>query len=228
MEGKKVSLFSESLTTYMTKIYGWMAIALTISGFVAYYTSTNVTLMYRIYKTPGVLFVLILGQLALVFLISAGIRRISTPAATVAFMVYSVLNGFTLSYIFMLYASSTIFTAFFITAGTFGVVSLYGYTTKKDLTKLGSLLFMALIGIIIASLVNMFFASSMITVVISYVAVLVFIGLTAYDTQKLKQYYYEFSGSAETKNLAIFGALMLYLDFVNLFLNILRILGDND
>lgn len=228
MEGKKVYLFNESLTTYMTKIYGWMAAALAISGLVAFYTSTNTKLMYRIYQNPAVLIALIVGQLALVFLISAGIRRISTSAATAAFMVYSVLNGFTLSYIFILYASTTIFTAFFITAGTFAVFSVYGYTTKRDLTKLGSLLFMALIGIIIASVVNMFFASSMMTLIISYVAVIIFIGLIAFDTQKLKQYYYANSGSDVTKNLAIFGALMLYLDFVNLFLNILRIFGDND
>lgn len=228
MENKKVYLFSESLSTYMTKIYGWMALALTLSGIVAFYTSTNTTLMTRIYHNPGVLIALVIGQLALVFLISAGIRRISTPAATAAFIVYSVLNGFTLSYIFILYASATIFTAFFITSGTFAVVSLYGLTTKKDLTKLGSLLFMALIGIIIASVVNMFFASSAMTMIISYIAVLVFVGLTAYDTQKLKHYYYEANGSEITKNLAIFGALMLYLDFINLFLNILRILNDND
>lgn len=228
MENKKVYLFSESLSTYMTKIYGWMALALTLSGVVAFYTSTNTTLMTRIYQNPGVLIALVIGQFALVFLISAGIRRISTSAATAAFIVYSVLNGFTLSYIFLLYAGETIFTAFFITSGTFAVVSLYGLTTKKDLTKLGSLLFMALIGIIIASLVNMFFASSTMTMIISYVAVLVFVGLTAYDTQRLKQYYYEANGSEVTKNLAIFGALMLYLDFINLFLNILRILNDND
>ena len=117
MENKKVYLFSESLSIYMTKIYGWMALALTLSGIVAFYTSTNTSLMNRIYQTPGVLIGLVLGELALVFLISLGIRRISTPAATVAFLVYSVLNGFTLSYIFILYASSTIFTAFFITAG---------------------------------------------------------------------------------------------------------------
>lgn len=228
MENKKVYLFSESLTTYMTKIYGWMAAALAISGFVAFYTSTNGSLMYRIYQNPVVLFALIIGQLALVFTISAGIRRISTSAATAAFIVYSVLNGFTLSYIFILYASATIFTAFFITSGTFALFSVYGYTTKKDLTKLGSLMFMALMGIIIASVVNMFFASAAITYLISYVAVLVFVGLIAYDTQKLKQYYYQSNGSEATKNLAIFGALMLYLDFINLFLNILRILNSND
>lgn len=228
MENKKVYLFSESLSTYMTKIYGWMALALTISGIVALVTSTNAALMNRIYHNPGILIGLVIGQFALVFLISAGIRRISTAAASAAFIVYSVLNGFTLSYIFILYASSTIFTAFFITAGTFALFSIYGMTTKKDLTRLGSLLFMGLIGIILASLVNMFFASSMITTVISYVAVLVFVGLIAYDTQRLKQLYYESNGSEVTRNLAIVGALILYLDFINLFLNILRILNDND
>ncbi|MHC1683316.1 MAG: Bax inhibitor-1 family protein [Clostridiaceae bacterium] len=228
MENKKVYLFSESLSTYMTKIYGWMSLALALSGFVAFFTSTNETLMIRIYQNPMVLIGLVISQFALVFLISAGIRRISTPAATAAFLVYSVLNGFTLSYIFILYASSTIFNAFFITAGTFAVFSIYGLTTKKDLTGLGSLLFMGLIGIIIASLVNMFFASSMMTMIISYVAVLIFVGLTAYDTQKLKEYYYQSNGSEFTRNLAIVGALMLYLDFINLFLNILRILNDND
>lgn len=228
MENKKVYLFSESLSTYMTKIYGWMSLALALSGFVAFFTSTNATLMNRIYQNPMVLIGLVIGQFALVFLISAGIRRISTPAATAAFLVYSVLNGFTLSYIFILYASSTIFTAFFITAGTFAVFSIYGLTTKKDLTGLGSMLFMGLIGIIIASVVNMFFASSMMTMIISYVAVLIFVGLTAYDTQKLKEYYYQSNGSEFTRNLAIVGALMLYLDFINLFLNILRIINDND
>lgn len=225
MENNKINVYSESMSTYIAKVYGWMTMALCISGFIAFYTANSPTLLARIYGNPPVIIVLIIGQLAMVMLLSAGIKKMSSSAASAAFLVYSVLNGFTLSFIFMIYTSASIYLAFFITAITFGAVSIYGITTKKDLTSIGNLLFMGLIGIIIASVVNMFLGSTGLYYIISYISVVVFVGLTAYDTQRIKGFYYESSGKDYSKNLAIFGALMLYLDFVNLLLNILRILN---
>ena len=172
-------------------------------------------------------FGLIIGELALVGYISARINKLSSYNATLLFLAYTILNGLTMAVIFMAYTSESISSTFIITAGTFGVMSLYGYYTKSDLTKIGSLAFMALIGIIIASVVNMFMNSELMSWIISYLGVAIFIGLTAYDTQKLKGIAINgFENEESMEKSAILGALTLYLDFINLFLFLLRILGD--
>jgi FtsH-binding integral membrane protein len=168
-------------------------------------------------------------QLVLVFVISAAINKINANVATGLFLLYAALNGVTLSIIFAVYASATIGGAFLITAGTFAAMSVYGFTTGRDLTRLGSLCFMGLIGIILASVVSMFVHSSMLNVAINYIGVLVFVGLTAYDTQRLKSVATQTQNDAAmAARLSINGALMLYLDFLNLFLMILSLMSGND
>ena len=171
---------------------------------------------------------LIIAELALVFAVSGAINRLSLATATLLFVLYSVVNGATLSVIFLAYSMPAIIQTFFITAGTFGVMALVGYTTKTDLTSLGKLLFMALIGLVIATVVNMFVGSTGFDYILSYVGVLIFVGLTAYDTQKIKQMCMQAPDAGEhMQKLALLGALSLYLDFINLFLYLLRIFGNN-
>ena len=170
-----------------------------------------------------------LGELALVIGLSAGINRLSLTTATLMFVLYSVINGATLSCIFIIYTMSSIANVFFITAGTFAVMALFGYTTKMDLTSMGKILFMALIGIIIASIANFFFKSSGLEMIVSYLGVLIFVGLTAYDSQKIKEMAYAAPDvSEQMQKYALLGALTLYLDFVNLFLYLLRIFGKRE
>ena len=218
---------SHTISVYLTKVYNWMAIALLLTGAVAYFTAQSEMMIQAIFGNRILFFGLIIGELALVGYISARINMLSSYNATLLFLAYTVLNGLTMAVIFMAYTSSSISTTFIITAGTFGAMSLYGYYTKSDLTKLGSLAFMALIGIIIASVVNMFMNSEMMSWIISYLGVAIFIGLTAYDTQKLKGIAINgFENEESMEKSAILGALTLYLDFINLFLFLLRILGD--
>jgi FtsH-binding integral membrane protein len=218
---------SHTISVYLTKVYNWMAIALLLTGAVAYFTAQSEMMIQAIFGNRILFFGLIIGELALVGYISARINKLSLYNATLLFLAYAVLNGLTMAVIFMAYTSSSISTTFIITAGTFGAMSLYGYYTKSDLTKLGSLAFMALIGIIIASVVNMFMNSEMMSWIISYLGVAIFIGLTAYDTQKLKGIAINgFENEESMEKSAILGALTLYLDFINLFLFLLRILGD--
>jgi len=170
---------------------------------------------------------LILAELALVFWISSGIQRMSSNMAIGLFLLYSVLNGMTLSVLLIAYTGASVASTFFITAGMFGAMSVYGYTTKQDLSSWGNLLFMALIGLILASVVNIFLQSSGLYWLISYIGVLVFVGLTAYDTQKIKQLAAQvIVESEEGRKVAILGALTLYLDFINMFIFMLRILGN--
>ena len=208
-----------------------MGIALVISAITAYVFGTDASYMsYLINTERGGLsvlgYIVMFAPIGLVLLMGFGINRLSVPALTGVFLVYSVLMGMSLSFIFLAYTQSVIYQVFFISAAMFGVMALLGYTTKTDLTKLGSLLFMALIGIVIASLVNMFLRSPGFSYVISFIAVIVFTGLTAYDVQKLKQIGTQTeAGSEATAKLSIMGALTLYLDFINLFLALLRIFG---
>ena len=168
-----------------------------------------------------------IAEFALVFGISAAINRLSLATATLMFVAYSVINGALLSSIFIIYTASSITSVFFITAATFAVMALIGYTTKTDLTSVGKLLFMALIGLVIATIVNMFIGSSTMTMICSYVGVLIFVGLTAYDSQKIKQMLQQAPDAGEaSQKLALLGALSLYLDFINLFIYLLRIFGD--
>lgn len=210
----------------MRKVYVWMSLALIITGFTAYYVATNENLLALIYSKPAVMWILIGVELAIVFGVTAAINKLSLPVATLLFVLYSVINGALLSSIFLIYTMSSIATVFFITAGTFGVMSLYGYTTKTDLTSWGKLLMMALIGLIIATVVNLFMKSSGLEMIISYVGVLIFVGLTAYDTQKIKMMCMQAPDAGESmQKLALLGALSLYLDFINLFIYLLRIFG---
>jgi len=212
---------------FINKVYNWMALALFITGIVAYYTATTPQIFNAIIGSRILFFGLIIGELALVVYLSRAINKMSRNMAIGSFLLYSVLNGLTMSVIFMAYTSSSIATTFYITAGTFAAISFYGYTTKKDLTSIGNMAFMALIGIIIASIVNMFLQNEMMYWIISYLGVAIFVGLTAYDTQKLKEIANRgFANEEGMEKVSIMGALTLYLDFVNLFLFLLRIFGD--
>ncbi len=221
---------------FIRSVYNWMAVGLALTGFMAYYVAHSeamLGLLFSVngaYLKPTMLFYgLIIGELALVFYLSARVGKLSASTATALFVGYAALNGVTLSSIFLIYTSSSITSTFFIAAATFVACSIYGMITKRDLTSLGGFMFMGLIGIIIASVVNMFIRSSGMSLIISYIGVFVFIGLTAYDTQKLKNMALSqpdgLDGSIVRKG-AIMGALSLYLDFINLFLMLLRIMGN--
>lgn len=207
--------------SYMQRVYQWMAMGLALTGFVAFWASGNTALLK--WLSGGMFLVIALVEIGVVIWLSSQIMKISATAATTGFLVYSGLNGLTMSFIFLVYTSASIASTFFITAGTFAAVSIYGWTTKKDLTSMGSFLFMGLIGIIIASIVNMFLRSEALYWVLSYAGVALFIGLTAYDTQKLKAIQESNPGAPD--QLAILGALRLYLDFINMFIFLLRIFG---
>ncbi len=213
---------------FVRSVYNWMALGLGLTGLVAYYVSHSPGIMNLIYSNPLLLILLMIGELGLVFAISGMVNRMSAGTATSLFVIYSVLNGVTFSFIFLVYTSTSIVSTFFICAGTFVACSIYGWSTKKDLTSLGGFFMMGLIGIIIASLVNMFIRSSAMAMIISYIGVFVFVGLTAYDTQKLKNMALTQPAgldAAVVRKGAILGALSLYLDFINLFLMLLRIFG---
>ena len=218
---------SHSISVYLTKVYNWMAIALLITGVAAYFTASSEQLIELVFGNKILFYGLLIGEIALVGYISARINKLSTSTAIALYILYATLNGLTLSFIFMAYTSASISSTFLITAGTFGAMSLFGYFTKKDLTKIGNIAFMALIGIIIASVVNFFMQSSLMSLVISYLGVLIFVALTAYDTQKLKRIAMNgFENEESMEKSAILGALTLYLDFINLFLFLLRIFGN--
>ena len=212
---------------FMIRVYNWMTAGLAITGFMAFYVSNSPAMMKIIFGNPIMPIALIITQIGLVFWLATRVMQMSASKATGVFMLYAGLTGITFSAIFMAYTTASIFSTFLVTAGTFGAMSLYGYTTKKDLTSWGSFLFMGLIGIIIASLVNMFMQSSMMHMIITYAGVLIFVGLTAYDTQKIKEMnILGNEGTEEDTKEAIRGALTLYLDFINLFLMLLRLMGD--
>lgn len=211
----------------MRKVYVWMTLALVLTGITAFGVASSPSLMMTIFQTPAIMWGLIIAELIIVIAISAAINRLSLTTATLLFVLYSVLNGATFSLIFAVYTMSSIANVFFITAGTFGVMAAYGYFTKRDLSSWGKLLLMALIGLIIATLVNVFLVkSSGFDLILSYAGVLIFVGLTAYDTQKIKQMLAMQTDMGEgAQKVALLGALSLYLDFINLFLYLLRIFG---
>ncbi len=217
---------SAAFPALMRKVYVWMTLALVITGFTAYYVVTSEQLLTLIYSSRATMWILIGVELAIVIGVSAAINRLSLLTATLLFVLYSIINGALLSSIFLIYTTASIATVFFITAGTFGAMSLFGYTTKQDLTSMGKLLMMALVGLIIATVVNIFMKSSGMQMIISYAGVLIFVGLTAYDTQKIKQMCLQAPDAGETmQKYALLGALSLYLDFINLFIYLLRIFG---
>jgi len=216
------------VNSFVRSVYNWMAIGLGITGVVAYGVANSPGVTEVIFGSQLVFFGLIIAQLAMVYMISARIQRMQASTATMLFIVYSALNGATLSSIFLAYAQSAITSTFFICAATFTACSVYGWTTRRDLTTMGGFLTMGLIGIVIASVVNMFFQSSAVSTIVSYVGVLVFVGLTAYDTQDIKNMALSQPGDIDAgavRKGAILGALKLYLDFINLFLMLLRIFG---
>jgi len=214
--------------SFIRSVYNWMAIALLLTGSTAYYVSHNETVFQLIYGTPGLIMILIFAELGFVFFLSTRIQKIKAATATALFTIYSILNGITLSYIFLRYTSTSIVSTFMICSVTFLACSVYGMITKRDLTSLGGFMIMGLIGIIIASVVNIFIQSSAMQMMISYIGVVVFIGLTAYDTQKLKTMAVTLPDNASGAMIrkgALMGALSLYLDFINLFIMMLHIFG---
>jgi FtsH-binding integral membrane protein len=213
------------VATFMTKVYSWMTLALFITGFIAMYVASSEQLINIIFGSKFLFYGLILAEFGLVWYLSARVATLSFTTALTMFIIYSILSGLTLSCVFLLYTSSSIASTFFITGGTFAIMSLAGFFTKKDLSGFGSIMMMGLIGVIIATVVNYFFNSSTLNYIISFVGVMVFVGLTAYDTQKLKNIAVQVEGE-QAKKASIMGALTLYLDFINLFLYLLRFLGN--
>lgn len=225
---EKEGLVSLAFPALMRKVYVWMTLALVITGFTAFGIAENPGLVYTIVTNRLLFWGLIIGEFALVMAIYGAIGKLSATAATLLFVLYSIVNGATLSVIFLAYTMTSIASVFFITAGTFAVMAFIGYTTKTDLTSFGKMLMMGLIGIILATVVNIFIGSSMLNMMVSYVGVVVFVGLTAYDSQKIKNLLYQVGNmSEEAQKLALLGSLTLYLDFINLFLMLLRIFGGN-
>jgi FtsH-binding integral membrane protein len=218
--------------SFIASVFSWMGIALGISAITAYVFGTDASYMQYLlnpetHGLSGLGYLVMFAPLGLVLLMGFGINRLSSTALTAVFLIYSILMGMSLSFIFLAYTAASVYTIFIATGAMFGVMALVGYTTKTDLTKLGSLLFMALIGIIVASLINMFVHSSGLSYIVSFIAVIVFTGLTAYDVQKLKDISAQVEAGAEgTTKLSIMGALTLYLDFINLFLALLRLFGN--
>ncbi len=215
----------EGLRTFMLKVYNSMALGLAVTGVVAYYVAHSPALLQAIFGSP-LQYIVMLAPLGFVMALSFGIQRMQASTATLLFYVYAGVMGLSLSSIFVVYTGESMARAFFATAATFSAMSLYGYTTKRDLTGMGSFMFMGLIGILIASLVNIFIGSSALQFAISVIGVMVFVGLTAYDTQMLKSMYYASDDVETGTKKAIMGALTLYLDFINMFLFILRLFGE--
>ena len=211
------------LREYMLRIYNYMASGLALTGIVAF-VAANSGFYASIARTP-VMWLVILAPLGLVMWLSYGIQRMQASTAQALFWVYSGLMGLSLGVVFLAFTGTSVARVFFITAGTFGAMSLYGYTTQRDLSGFGSFLFMGLIGIIIAGLVNIFIHSSALQFAISVIGVIVFTGLTAWDTQQIKEMYYEADGSEIASKKAVMGALRLYLDFINLFMMLLQLMG---
>jgi len=212
------------LRNYMLRVYNYMATGLGLTGLTAYFVAITPSLFNAIYGTP-LYWVIALAPLGFVFYLSARLHKISFAKAQTVFWIFSGVMGLSMAYIFIAFTGASIARVFFITAGTFAGMSLYGYTTKKDLTGWGSFLFMGLIGIIIAMIVNIFLQSGMLSFIISCVGVLVFVGLTAYDTQRIKEMYYASDHPEISGKKAIMGALKLYLDFINLFIMLLHLFG---
>ncbi len=224
----------EGLRSYMLKVYNYMGIGLVVTGLVAWFSNQAAVVDGQltawgqlIYASP-LMWVIAFAPLAFVLVLSFGINKLSGATAQLLFWAFAAVMGLSLSSIFMVYTDASIAKVFFISAATFGAMSLYGYTTKRDLTGVGNFLLMGLIGLIIASIVNIFMQSSMLEFAISAIGVLVFVGLTAYDTQKIKESYDSGHGAEVLHKTAVMGALSLYLDFINLFMMLLRLFGNRE
>lgn len=220
--------FSHELSLLMRNVYTWMAGGLAMTALTALIVAKDTNLIYTIATNPVLMWGLFIAELVLVIILSARINKMTFATAGIIFAVYAILNGVTMSFIFAVFTAESIAQTFFITAGTFAGMSLVGYTVKKDLSGMGRILYMLLIGLIIATVVNIFMHNSGLAMIINYVGVLVFVGLTAYDTQKIKTMLIEYSEAGitdQTNKLALLGSLSLYLDFVNLFLYLLNLFG---
>lgn len=219
---------SRVFPSLMRKVYIWMTMALAITGVVAYGAGNSPALIQFLYMGRGAMIVMALVEFGIVWYLSSRIDKLSLTAATIWFIIFATVNGLTLGWIFAAFSSAAITKTFLVTAGTFGAMALIGSTTKKDLTKMGGILFMALIGLIIAGLVNIFLKSAMFDFIVSGIGVLVFTGLTAWDAQKIKRNLQIAPDADEgAQKIALLGALSLYLDFINLFLYLLRFFGNN-
>ena len=218
---------SAAFSALMQKTYLWMAMALAITGLTAYVVATNPTLMGLMFQYPNAIWFFFIAEIGLVIALSAAIEKLSLPVATLMFVLYAVLNGVTFSTLFYVYTLGSLASTFFVTAGTFGAMSAVGFFIRKDLSAIGKILIMALIGIIIATVVNIFLGSQGLDMIVTYLGVLIFVGLTAYDTQKIKKMFLMApDASAHTQKYAVLAALTLYLDFINLFLYLLRLFGN--
>src|ERR687892_1832364 len=220
-----VDRIDEGLRSYMLSVYNYMGLGLAITGVVAFLVAATPALYVPIFTTP-LKWVVMLAPLGFVFFLSAKIQTMSVSAAQMTFWAFAAVMGLSMASIFLVFTGASIARVFFITAAMFGSMSLYGYVTKRDLSGWGSFLFMGLIGIIIAMVVNIFLASAALQFAISVIGVLVFVGLTAYDTQRIKEMYYELDASDVMAKKAIMGALSLYLDFINLFIMLLQLFGN--
>ena len=216
-------LIDAGLRDHMQRVYGYMAGGLALTGIVAYAAAASG--FYQSIAGTGLIWIVMLAPLAFVLAISFGIERMSAATAAVLFWIYAAVMGLSLGGIFLVYTGTSIARVFLITAATYGAMSLYGYTTRSDLSGFGSFLFMGLIGIVIASLVNLFIGSNILQFAISIIGVLVFVGLTAYDTQRIKQMYLASDSPEIAGKKAVLGALALYLDFINLFMMLLQLFG---
>ncbi len=217
---------ADTAQSFLMQVYAWMSFGLLVTGFLAYYTASTPAVLQAIFGNKIVFYGLLIIQIGLVLVISGAINSLSASMASFLFFIYSALNGFSLGSIFLLYTYESIALVFFITAGTFAIMSIYGYVTKTDLSKFGSILFMLLIGIVLASLVNIFMKSTALMWITTYIGIFVFVGLTAYDTQKLKNMSSSLEKDSDNASkLSVLGALILYLDFINMFLLLLRVFG---
>lgn len=229
-QGVSQAQIDEGLRSYMLSVYNYMALGLVITGLVAFIVGTTPALYVPIFGSP-LKWVVMLAPLGFVFFFAAKLPTMSAQTAQICFWAFAALMGVSISYIFLAFTGASIARVFFITAATFAAMSLYGYTTKRDLSGMGSFLFMGLIGIIIASLINIFIGSSMMQFIISLIGVVIFVGLTAYDTQAIKEEYLsnlEYADGEIVSKSAISGALRLYLDFINLFMMLLQLLGNRE
>ncbi|AKC59912.1 Bax inhibitor-1 family protein [Blochmannia endosymbiont of Polyrhachis (Hedomyrma) turneri] len=227
-QGALVERANSTIQPFIAQVFGWMSCGLLLTSFVAWYASQSPIILQFIFSNQITFFSLIIIQLGLVFVLSGMVSRLSGALATTLFMFYSMLTGLTLSSIFIIYTASSIASTFIVTAGMFGTMTCYGYTTKRDLSSLGNLLFMAMIGIILGSVVNLWLKSTPLMWLITYIGVVIFVALTAYDTQKLKSMgaTLAMDNKEQVRKYSILGALTLYLDFINLFLMMIRIFGN--
>lgn len=214
-----------SFPALMSKVYLWMTLALVVTGMTAYYVASSPAILYALGSNQIVFWGLFIGELVLVFVLSSRIMSLSFVTASLMFVIYSIMNGVFFSFILRAYTEQSIATTFLITAGTFGAMSLFGFVTKRDLSTMGRILFMLLIGLLIATVVNIFMKAEGLTLILNYAGVVIFVGLTAYDTQSIKQMLQEHGDKEGAEKIALLGSLSLYLDFINLFIYLLRILG---